>query len=159
MSSLIPWFNKQASLVPESSVSEFKKEIDNLFENFFGSRWPSSFFAETGKFIPAFDIKETENDLVLTAELPGVDPSEVEVKLCGNLLEIKGEKKEEKEEKGESRHTIERSYGSFTRSFRLPCDVEEDKVEANFKNGVLELKLPKAQHEKKAVRKIEVKQA
>lgn len=159
MSSLIPWFNRTPGAVSESSVTEFKKQMDALFENFFGKNWLPSFSEEAKAFIPPFDVKETEDDLLITAELPGIDLSEIEVNLLGEQLVVKGEKKEEKEEKSENKHTIERSYGSFTRSITLPCEIVQDKVEATLKNGVLELKLPKAQHEKKAIRKIEVKKS
>jgi HSP20 family protein len=159
MSSLIPWLSKSPNKVSESSVSEFKREIDTLFDNFFGAKWPLAFSAESKGFVPAFDVRETEDDLLVSAELPGVEASDIEVNLVGSVLVIKGEKKEEKEEKGENRHTVERTYGSFTRSVTIPCDVIQDKIEANFRNGVLELKLPKAQHEKKTARKIEVKQS
>ncbi len=159
MSSLIPWLSKSPNKVSESSVSEFKREIDTLFDNFFGAKWPLAFSAESKGFFPAFDVRETEDDLLVSAELPGVEASDIEVNLVGSVLVIKGEKKEEKEEKGENRHTVERTYGSFTRSVTIPCDVIQDKIEANFRNGVLELKLPKAQHEKKTARKIEVKQS
>lgn len=157
MSSLIPWFNRTPSDVPESSIAEFKREIDTLFNNFFTAKWPSPFSSAPRDFEPAFDVKETEDDLLVTAELPGVEPSDIDVNLVGNVLIIKGEKKEEKEEKAENKHTVERSYGCFTRSLTIPCDIDQEKIEANFKNGVLELKLPKAQHEKKASLKIEVK--
>ncbi len=157
MSNLIPWFSRTPGAISDTSVSEFRKEVDALFNNFFGNIWPSTLLAETKGFAPAFDVKETEDDILVNAELPGVDPKDIEVSLGENTLVIKGEKREEKEEKEENRHTIERSYGSFCRSFTLPCDVVQDEIQANFRNGVLELKLPKAQHEKKAVRKIEVK--
>ena len=159
MSSIIPWFGKTPGSVSDSSITEFRKEVDTLFNNFFGGVWPPSSISAPKGFIPAFDVKETEDDVLVSAELPGVQASDIEVNLTGDTLLIKGEKKEEKEEKTENRHTIERSYGSFTRSVTLPCDVLKEQIEANFRNGVLQLKLPKAQHEKKAVHKIEVKQS
>lgn len=159
MSSIIPWFNKTPGTVSDSSITQFKKEVDALFNNFFGGGWPPASLELPKGFVPAFDVKETEDEVLVSAELPGVQASDIEVNLSGNTLVIRGEKKEEKEEKNENRHTFERSYGSFTRSLTLPCDVVQDQVEANFRNGVLELKLPKAQHEKKTIRKIEVKQS
>lgn len=158
MSSLIPWFNRTPSPVTENSISEFKKEVDALFNNFFGSKWASPLSTDFKDFSPAFDVKETEEEILVTAELPGVEQSDIEISLMGNILVVKGEKKEEREEKGENRHTIERAYGSFSRSLTIPCDILEEKVEATFSNGVLQLKLPKAQHEKKSMRKIEIKQ-
>lgn len=131
----------------------------NFFENFFWKNWLPSFSEEAKVFIPPFDIKETEDDLLITAELPGVDLSAIEVNLPGDQLVVKGEKKKEKEEKTENKHTIERSYGSFTRSIALPGEIVQDKAEATLKNGVLELRLPKTQLEKKAIRKIEVRKS
>jgi HSP20 family protein len=156
MRSLIPWRRREVAASPETSVDLFRKEMDDLFSDFFGGTWwPER--AWTRRFAPAFDLSETETEFLVKAELPGVDPKAVEVNLMGNVLTIKGEKREEKEEKGESMHTVERSFGSFSRSFRLPTDVVEDKVEAVLKDGVLSMKLPKAESAKKKNIKIDVK--
>ncbi len=159
MSSIIPWFNKTSGTPSDSSIVQFKKEVDALFTNFFGGVWPPASIEGSKGFVPVFDVKETEDDVLVSAELPGVQATDIEVNLSGDTLVIRGEKKEEKEERTENRHSVERSYGSFTRSLSLPCDVLQDQVEANFRNGVLKLKLPKAQHEKKTTHKIEVKQS
>lgn len=156
MRSLIPWRKRELALRPETSPDSFSREIDDLFNDFFrGQWWLERSWAR--RFAPAFDISETENEFLVNAELPGVDPKDVEVNLMGTVLTIKGEKREEKEEKGESMHTVERSFGSFARSFRLPADVVEDKVEAVYKDGVLSMKLPKAESARKKNIKIDVK--
>jgi HSP20 family protein len=136
---------------------EFKKEVDDLFSKFFGSEgWlPRSYFSRG--FNPALDISETDEDIIVKVELPGVDPKGIEVNLAGTTLTVKGEKKEEREENTESMHRIERSYGSFLRSITLPCEVNEEKTEATFKEGVLNLKLPKNESSKKNSIKIDVK--
>jgi HSP20 family protein len=85
---------------------------------------------------PVVDIVEHDKSYEITAELPGIDPSNVELKIANSTLTIKGEKKEKKEEKKENYHFSERGYGSFLRSFTVPAGVDADKVEANFKNGV-----------------------
>jgi HSP20 family protein len=132
------------------------REMDELFDRFFSEPWwmPERYFG--GTFSPAFDISETDDEILVKAELPGVDPKDVDVNLTGNELTIKGEKKEEREEKGESIHTMERRFGCFCRSFNLPCDVQQDKIEAKYKDGILNLKLPKAESAKKKSLKIEV---
>ena len=157
MRSLIPWKWGGSQSSPDNAMIEFKKEVDDLFSKFFGSEgWlPTSYFSRG--FNPALDISETDEDIVVKVELPGVDPKGIEVNLAGTTLTVKGEKKEEREENTESMHRIERSYGSFLRSITLPCEVNEEKTEATFKDGVLNLKLPKNEPSKKNSIKIDVK--
>lgn len=106
---------------------------------------------------PRLDVSETDNGLEIVADLPGMDKKDINVSLEDNLLTIKGEKKEEKESKDKHYHTIERRSGSFYRAIRLPVEVEKDKVEAAFKDGVLTLRLPKSKEAKKKVAQIEIK--
>lgn len=157
MFEMIPWRRRGIGRSPEGSAVDLWREMDSLFDRFFGeNRWLEHPMTRT--FAPALDISESEDELVVKAELPGVDPKEVDVNLTGNLLTIKGEKRDEREEKGSSFHRVERSFGSFSRSFQLPCDVEEEKIAATYKDGVLELRLPKTEKAKIKTRKIEVKQ-
>src|SRR5690606_41318480 len=102
---------------------------------------------------------EKEKEYEITAELPGIDEKNVEIKLANGTLTIKGEKKEEKEEKQKDYHLSERRYGSFQRSFPLPEGIDTDKVEATFAKGVLTVKLPKTVEAQKAEKKITVKAA
>lgn len=106
---------------------------------------------------PRLDVSETDNGLEIVADLPGMDKKDINVSIEENLLTIKGEKKEEKESKDKHYHTIERRSGSFYRALRLPVEVEKDKVEAAFKDGVLTLRLPKTKESKKKVAQIEIK--
>jgi HSP20 family protein len=106
---------------------------------------------------PRLDVSETDNGLEIVADLPGMDKKDINVSLEENLLTIKGEKKEEKERKDKHYHTIERRSGSFYRAIRLPVEVEKDKIEAAFKDGVLTLRLPKSKEAKKKVAQIEIK--
>ena len=108
-----------------------------------------------GKFLPEANLAETDKAVEVTVELPGMKPEEVKVEIKGEQLWITGEKKEEKEEKGKTFHRIERRAGMFRRIFALPVEVEQEKVEAKFTDGVLRVTLPKA--EKVAPKQIEVK--
>jgi HSP20 family protein len=104
---------------------------------------------------PAVDIAEQENEYLVKMELPGVNKEDVKISLESNILTIRGEKKQEKEEKNKSLHRVERSYGSFQRSFTLPTSVKNDKIDAFFEDGVLSVTLPKMEEAKP--KQIEVK--
>jgi HSP20 family protein len=133
-----------------------RREMDRVFENFgreFG--WPST-EAQPGVMAPSIDVSETETELKIEAELPGVDEKDVEVVVSDNVLTIKGEKKTETEEKKKDYHLIERSYGSFTRSLTLPFAVQPDQAKATFKKGVLTITLPKPPEVKAKAKKIAV---
>lgn len=106
---------------------------------------------------PRLDVSETENGLEIVADLPGMEKKDIKISLEDNLLTIQGERKEEKESKDKQYHTIERRSGSFYRALRLPVEVEKDKVEAVFKDGVVTLRLPKSKEAKKKVAQIEIK--
>ena len=118
-----------------------KTEMDRLFERFFETPWAEA--PTLGDWTPALDMTEGKEAITVKAELPGVDPKEIAVSLEGDMLTIKGEKEEKKEEKDERRHRIERSWGSFMRSVRLPAAVDGSKVTAAFKNGIVTITLPK----------------
>ena len=96
-----------------------------------------------GSWLPPVNISETADTVTLEAELPGIDPSDIDISVSGDTLTIKGQKKREEERKGEQWHRVERNYGSFTRSFQLPAAIAADKVAADYKNGVLRVTLPK----------------
>jgi HSP20 family protein len=133
-----------------------RREMDRVFENFgreFG--WPST-EAQPGVMAPSIDVSETETELKIEAELPGVDEKDVEVLVSDNVLTIKGEKKTETEEKKKDYHLIERSYGSFTRSLTLPFAVQPDQAKATFKKGVLTITLPKPPEVKAKAKKIAI---
>ena len=145
MFDLIPW-RRRGEHVPVTA-RDFRREFDDLVERFFGSERFDWLTSRT--FSPAVDISETEHEVVVKAELPGIDQKDLDVSVSGGVLTIKGEKKEEKEEKSENVHRVERSYGIFSRSFSLPCEVKTENVEAKFKDGILSLKLPKSETSKK----------
>ena len=129
--------------------------MDHLFDDFAsGYRWP---FAN-GRNTPMLqiDVSETDADVTIEAELPGVDEKDIDVTLTDNLLTIKGEKKQEKEEKNKDYHLTERSYGSFSRSMTLPFDADPKKIKAKFDAGVLKITLPKPPEVKAKVKKIAI---
>jgi HSP20 family protein len=142
----------------------FMREIDRLFDRMTsGLDLPAmERFLEraTGVdgFAPAIDLTETKDEYKLTAEMPGLEPSQVDVSVTGDLLVIKGEKKRETEKTEGGAHISERSYGSFRRSFQLPDDVDASQIEADHRNGVLTIRLPKTS-EARQPKKIEIKAA
>jgi HSP20 family protein len=144
---------------PRDIFSVMRDEMDRMFERFeYGfPRWPSYPTRAAALTVPELDIHENANAIVVEAELPGVDEKDVTVTLANGVLTIKGEKKQEKDEKGESYHVTERSYGSFERAVRLPDTVDDTKVEAKFEKGVLKVTAAKKPEAVKAERKIEIK--
>ena len=110
----------------------------------------------TGTWAPAVDIYEQGTDLVLKAELPGVDSKDVDVRIENNVLTLKGERKVDSEVKHDHYHRVERAYGAFTRAFTLPTSVDTTKVKADFKDGVLRIVLPKREESKPKQVQIEV---
>jgi HSP20 family protein len=119
-----------------------KGEMDRLFDRFFEPRWED--VPAPGEWAPSLDLSETKEAFVVKAEVPGMEQGDIQVALQENLLTIKGEKKLEKVEKDERYHRVERTYGAFTRTLRLPVTVDGSKVAAKFKNGLLTVTLPKA---------------
>jgi HSP20 family protein len=149
MFELIPWRERRLMRL-------FEPTIGNIIDRFFEG-WPFSSERRSDTWLPEVDVAETSKEVVVSAELPGMNPENIEVSLRGNSLCISGERKHEEEEKNEVMHRIERSYGSFCRVIDLPSKVKADGVEATYKNGVLKIRLPKAEEEN--VIKIELKEA
>lgn len=119
------------------------RDVDRLFENFFEERLPAAMWGNGKGFLPALDVRETDKALIVEAELPGLKPNEFEVKVEEGVLSIRAERKEEKDEKTKTVHRIERHYGVMERKLALPTNVEAEKVEATYRDGVLTVTLPK----------------
>jgi HSP20 family protein len=134
-------------------------EIDRLFDDFGFGRSLLPRFAEpfAGELSPNVDLAETEKEVIVTAELPGIDEKDVDVTFADGVLTIRGEKKAEKEDKGKSFHRVERSYGAFSRAIGMPSEVDDAKVEAKFTKGVLTVTLPKKPAAQASAKKIAVK--
>jgi HSP20 family protein len=142
---LTPW-------KPFRELEKMRSDMERLWDSFFEGR-P---IMRVGEWLPSLDVAETKNDLVVKVELPGMDPKDIDISLTDGYLTIKGERKQEKEEKEENYHFIERSYGTFTRSVRLPKEVKHDKRSASYKNGILKVVLPKSEETKTKEVKIKV---
>lgn len=150
------------SLLPWSRLGTLREEIDRLFGGFEPRGWFDAPLALSGAaetLVPAMDLTENGSSYSVSLELPGIDPSRVEVKLAHGSLVISGEKEEETKEEGEDYHVSERRWGSFRRMVRLPDLVDRERIEASYANGVLKVTLPKTAEAKAAERTIEVKAA
>jgi len=132
-----------------------QRDLDRMFRDAFAGQFGETELS-TRSWAPPVDIYETEEAIVLKAELPGVDPKDVEVRVEDNTLYLKGERKFEKEVKEQNYHRVERSYGSFARSFSLPNSISADKVKAEYKDGLLTLTMPKREEAKPKTIKIDV---
>ena len=147
---------------PFMDLTRWDRDIDRMMDDFFGRRirpwWPEKWF-RTGELdvgVPAVDLFEEKDDIVVKSELPGMGKDDIEVNLTDHTLTIKGEKKKEEEVKEEKYYRSERSYGAFVRTLELPTDVHADKVKATFKNGILEVRVPKTEAAKSKEIKVKV---
>lgn len=129
------------TMTPWTGFGNLKQDMDRLLDRFFEPRLED--FGALTEWAPKLDVSETKDAIVVKAETVGVEAKDIQISLQEQLLTIKGEKRQEKEEKDEHYHRKERSYGSFARSIRLPVGVAADKVNASFKNGLLTITLQK----------------
>lgn len=134
---------------PFRDLVSIQDEVNRLYNDFFG-RVPSMFDTELSRseWTPSVDISETKDEIVVKTEVPGMNKDDIKITLQDNVLTLRGERKQEKEEKETNFHRMERCYGSFTRSFNLPTVVQADKIKATYKDGILNVTLPKAEEVK-----------
>lgn len=153
--SVVPWR-------PFSEMARWEQEMERMFDDFFGRRlrpirdergWPSR---GVGVSVPVVDLYEEKDEIVAKVELPGMGKEDIQVNITDHLLTIKGEKKKEQEIKEEDYYRSERAFGSFTRTLELPRAVQVEKAKASFKNGVLEIRLPKTEEAKRKEIKVKV---
>ncbi len=137
---------------PFPELTTMQREMNRLFESFFRGEAEEDY---RSSWRPEVDIKETSNEVIITAELPGLTKSDVKVTIQDNMLQISGEKRQEEQQKDETYHRIERVYGTFCRTFTLPAVVDANKIQAIFKDGILRITLPKSEQAKP--REIEIK--
>jgi HSP20 family protein len=125
---------------PVRELDSLQGDMNRLFDRFFEGRAPNG---GSRRWIPAMDLVETEGHLVLRGDLPGLTEDDVDIEIKDNVLTVSGERTSESEDKGAGYHRVERAFGRFSRSLTLPQGVDAEQVEANFDNGVLEVRIPK----------------
>ena len=153
MFDLLPWGKKDAR-----DITSFRDEMNHLFNRFFDMDPMRFREGISGDFLfPSVDVSEGKKDVVVKAEIPGVDEKDIDVTLNGKMLTLKAEKKQEKKEEEKDFHKIERSYGLYKRSIELPADVDPTNVDATYKKGILTVTLKKAKESE--AKKISVKSA
>ena len=144
--SLIPWRNKhqetqRGDLAP---LSEFRREVDRLFDSFLREPFAWSDWGFSSPWNPSLDVRETDDAVMVRAEVPGVKPDEINISLAGNVLTLSGEKKETEEKQGNGFHHCERRFGAFRRDVTLPPGIDTDTVTADYAQGVLTVKIGKS---------------
>jgi HSP20 family protein len=149
----LPW-RREGGAEAEHPVSRLRREMSRMFDDFLRALPAAPWSAEAG-WGPALDVRETDSDVVVDLDVPGLRPEELDVSVAGGTLTIRGERKSEREEKGASYHVRERSRGSFRRAVTLPPGVDVDKASSKFEGGVLTITLPKTEQAKS--RKIKIK--
>jgi HSP20 family protein len=140
-----PWFRR-------GPLANLRSDLEDLLSNLVmdaGDGWLTSHLA------PSLDVSETDSAVEVRMDVPGMKPDDIDIQLSGNTLRVSGERKEEKEEKGRTFHRAERRSGSFSRVVTLPCNVKDDKIDAQYHDGVLTISMPKCEEAK--ARKIKVK--
>lgn len=150
---LIPWRTTRDIPVTHESglttpIGQFRTEMDDLFDRFFHGTWPPArrWLGETEwtrEFMPSIDVAENDKQITITAEIPGIDPDDVEINVTDNVLTLRGEKKQTIENKDEDHYHCERRFGSFTRSIELPPTADLDHVDAQARSGLLKVSIPK----------------
>ncbi len=144
---LLPWKrenDKQMELRRENQdpFLAMQAEMNRMFDSFFADPWRAG--SRLSAFMPNMDVSENDKEVIVTAEIPGMDENDIQVTYHNGTLAISGEKRGDREEKGNRFHRVERTYGSFRREVALPCEVEADKITATFKKGVITVVLPKS---------------
>jgi len=152
--SLVRWNPARDLTAWPSDLFGMQREMNRMFNNLFRSSDEGEDYA-LAAWTPAVDIAEHDDEFTVKVELPGVSKDDVKITVDSNMLTVRGEKKQEKETKKENYHRVERSYGSFQRSFTLPTAIINDKIDAAFKDGILTVHVPKAEEAKP--KQIEVK--
>jgi HSP20 family protein len=146
VTSLIPrgFGREMLSSIARDPFRALQTEFDDVFDQFL-SRRDGAGKPTAESYIPSLNLSEIDSELQITMDVPGVKPEEVDIEVTGNTVRVRGEHKEENEEKGRTYHRLERRTGSFFRAIELPCEVKRDKVVADYKDGVLKITLPKCE--------------
>ena len=138
MFDVLPWKRNK-----DKHAKELRRDIDSMYDRFFEPDFlPSTLFGK-GKWGPKLDISEGRKDIIVKAEIPGIEAKDLDISIDGRRLNIRGEKKQEQTEEEQTYYRVERSYGYFNRTIELPSAVDPDKVDASYKKGILKIKLRK----------------
>lgn len=162
LNALIPWRSNRPSLPAGNDdyfdpFVTFRREVDRMFDDFLSGS-PGRGMTAMGQALgPIIDIEESERELVVTAEIPGLESSDFDVTLVDNVLTIKGEKKREREHQDGDTYYTERRFGAFSRAVRIPFELKDEKVDAKYDKGVLTIRIPKPAEAQRNLRRIEVK--
>lgn len=156
---LLPEIVRKTRTDVDHPFYSLQREMNSLFDNFFRGFDLAPRSLAAGVFSPSVDVKENDKEYIIKAELPGVEEKDIDVTVTSDSITIKGEKKEEKEDKDKNYYYMERSYGSFSRVIPLEGEIEAAKAEAKFKNGILDIKIPKNQSTKAKGTKVPIKAA
>ena len=143
---------RRRTLFRRGPLESIREEMQDLISRTFGEEgdlW------SVDRITPSLDLAEADNALEVRMDIPGMEAKDIDIQVNANVLTVSGERKEEREDKGKTYHRVERRVGAFSRSVTLPCPVKEDAVDAQYKNGILTIKLPKTEEAK--ARKITVK--
>jgi HSP20 family protein len=161
MKDLVPWSRERRNVpVRQEEDNPFyslQRSINQVFDNFLFEGFGRSPFSLLTSFSPRLDVSETDKEFHITAELPGMDEKDVEISLSDNFLTLKGEKKDENQQKRKDYYRMERSYGMFERTIPIPEGIDSNKVEASFKKGLLTVTLPKTAEYQKERKRIPIK--
>ena len=157
---LIPFWKRQEVPVrhikSENPFQWLQQEMNRMFDNFFQDFRLAHFHGDGMGIFPQLDIREDDNAITVEAEIPGMDAKDIDISVSNNTLTLRGEKKQEKEEKKGNYYHIERSYGTFHRNIPLHCEIESDKVQATFRKGVLTITLPKTPEAQRRTKRIPI---
>jgi HSP20 family protein len=145
------------ALEPFRALTILEQEMERFMDGFFGRRFPRARYTTLAAPYPEAEMYDRKDEIVLKAEVPGLEKADIHVTIDGDVLTLKGERQREKETKDEDYYVCESSYGAFSRSIELPIAVRPDKITAALSNGVLQIHLPKAEEAKKNRATIEVK--
>lgn len=159
LKNLVPSGSKDVPVRREEydPLSLLHREMNKLFDSFSHGFGMEPFEPRLGIFNPSINVIDEDKEMRVTAELPGMDEKDIDVSLSQDALTIKGEKNQEKEDKGKNYYRMERSYGSFSRSIPLPVEIDSNKAKAQFKKGILTVTLPKTAKSLKEKKKIQIK--
>jgi HSP20 family protein len=154
---LTPFRRRERGVTPGGRMPDIFREMEERMRRMWQDFPLFSATEAVGEWAPMVDVSETEDEVRVKAELPGLEPNDLDISLDRDHLILKGEKKEEREKKEKGYYVAERSFGAFYRTIQLPSEVDPQKIEASFKNGVLDLKMGKQEEAKKRITHIEIK--